>query len=424
MLVQLCFAWTTLLPSSPEVQPSTRVNTATSALAEVFLQGPRPNETRTDDRFEADPPSVDEGPTVDVGGALRFNLQANTWSGPELAPNRGGFDMFRVNIAARYKGLILAGEYRFYAGYQMLKHGYLGYEPLPERLRITAGVLQVPFGILPYASHNYFFNLPYYVGLEDDYDLGFRIHAQIEPIDIDLAFFLNDEGHFTGSSLDSARYSYDLVRVREGVLASAGIPEARGMEETNQGNLRIAIDCKHGPDLHTEFGVSGQVGQTFDRISDQHGLHWAAAAHADGHYGWVNVQFEGGYFDLGRVDDGIGNRDLVTMGAYDAPYAVASRAWFAVANVAVEVPVDFGPLQSITFYQDYSTILKVARAFADSQQSTTGALLTAGPLYLYLDAAVGLNHPWLGPNFLSALGTGDPNADWEVRFNANAGWYF
>ena len=39
---------------------------------------------------------------------------------------------------------------------------------------MQVGVHQVPFGILPWASHNFYFQLPYYLGLEDDYDLGVK----------------------------------------------------------------------------------------------------------------------------------------------------------------------------------------------------------------------------------------------------------
>ena len=37
------------------------------------------------------------------------------------------------------------------------------------------GLTTVPFGILPYTGNNYFFNLNYYAGLEDDADMGIRM---------------------------------------------------------------------------------------------------------------------------------------------------------------------------------------------------------------------------------------------------------
>ena len=51
-------------------------------------------------------------------------------------------------------------------------------------------------------------------------------------------------------------------------------------------------------------------------------------------------------------------------------------------------------------------------------------LVTAGRLLTYFDFAFGKNHPWLGPDYGSALAAGDPNADWELRFNINIGYYY
>ena len=112
------------------------------------------------------------------------------------------------------------------------------------------------------------------------------------------------------------------------------------------------------------------------------------------------------------------------MGAYDAPYAVAAESSFVVVNLALEVPWTDWLMDSVTFYQNYSALLKSEDAFADSHQLVWGALVAAGPIYTYFDWAFGQNHPWLGPNYTSALGRGDPDAPWDLRFNVNLGWYF
>jgi len=41
-----------------------------------------------------------------------------------------------------------------------------------------------------------------------------------------------------------------------------------------------------------------------------------------------------------------------------------------------------------------------------------------------VDWAVGRNHPWLSDQYVRALGPGERNAPWELRFNVNLGWYF
>jgi hypothetical protein len=55
-------------------------------------------------------------------------------------------------------------------------------------------------------------------------------------------------------------------------------------------------------------------------------------------------------------------------------------------------------------------------------------MFTAGNIYTYVDMAAGKNQPWLGSGWTNDLaeGTleGTPDADWEMRFNINIGYYF
>ena len=56
--------------------------------------------------------------------------------------------------------------------------------------------------------------------------------------------------------------------------------------------------------------------------------------------------------------------------------------------------------------------------------NVTGAMFTAGNIYAYFDMAAGKNQPWLGSQWTGALAEGTPDADWEMRFNINVGYYF
>ena len=406
------------LAASPALAEDGAILDATDALD---FQ-PDPDRRATEQRYGAGPIEADE-PTVDVGGALRFNFSWNTWAGDDQFPSASSFDVFRLDVGARYRELVLSAQYRFYAGYSMLQHGYLGTELTDDNLAFRVGVTQVPFGILPYASQSFFFSLLYYVGLEDDYDLGVHFATELGPVDVQLAFFKNDETSYSGSSRDSARYSYDLVKTRPGELAAAGIDEARTGEEVNQTNLRLGWTLEHAEGFSTELGISGQIGQVLDPVLDATSLHWAAAGHVDGDYGWLVVQVQAGAYDVGQARR-VERPELVARGAYDAPYAVAAEAGFVVANVALEVPLDIWLLDSVTLYENYSRLFKAAAGFTDSEQNVVGALLAAGPVYLYGDFALGRNHPWLGPDYTTALGPGDPDAPWHLRFNTNLGWYF
>src|SRR6056297_1628215 len=73
-----------------------------------------------------------ESPEVDIGGALRFNYNLSSWK-PEQK-NRGGdfgYDMFRINAVAAYRGIYVNAEFRHYSeafGGGMLKQGWFGYK--------------------------------------------------------------------------------------------------------------------------------------------------------------------------------------------------------------------------------------------------------------------------------------------------------
>ena len=116
-----------------------------------------------------------EKPEVQIGGALRFNYNLSTWKeGQKIRGGDFGYDMFRINSIASYKGVKLNAEYRLYSesfGGGMLKQGWVEYD-FSENKNLQIGLTQVPFGITQYNSNNWFFNMTYYLGLEDDHDMG------------------------------------------------------------------------------------------------------------------------------------------------------------------------------------------------------------------------------------------------------------
>ena len=360
-----------------------------------------------------------------VGGAIRFNAFYKSWD--ETNKDKSGdfaFDTFRFNADVEYKWLDMSLEYRFYSGYSMLHHGYVEYTSA-NGVRAQVGVSRKPFGLLPYASHNWFFDITYYLGMEDDYDAGVKVI--LPPLgnwDLQFAFYKASEGSYTGDSIDSARYSYDVVRSDQTELGSVGVLEPRTNEETNQFNARGAYTFHHSSKARTEIGISGEYGQLYNGTTTELGYHRAVAVHYNATYGRTNVMFEVLDFAF-RPENPVGQDDrFIVMGAYDAPYKVAAEGSILVANVAYTLPLSGSPVDSLMFYNNYSYLRKREDGFADSQQNVLGMLMTVDRLLVYFDAAFGKNHPWIGSNYGLALAEGVPNADWELRFNINIGYYF
>lgn len=358
----------------------------------------------------------EDKPHFKVGGMLRFNYRYMNWNNESYARinnKEGGeflLDTYGVNVNGSYKGLILSLQYRFYAGYNMLHHGYIGYM-FDKNNQIQLGVTKAPFGILPFASHNWFFSLAYYIGLEDNYGAGIKYIHKTGNWDFRLSFFKSSGGNYTGKSESSSRYSYDIV------------PESGfdGMHsnnrETNQVNARVAY--KLGT---TELGVSGEYGGLYNNKLNQMGYHSAYAVHLNGNYGRLNVMATAiRVFDAPKTIKGISS-DLVVMGAYDFPFEVADKGKLYSLGVSYSVPVNWGPISNLTFYNDFSMYKKDRKEFYTSYHNITGFMITAGDIYTYVDFANGKNNPWLGQ--YSGLGPGVKDAKWKMRFNINIGYYF
>ncbi|MGM0375816.1 MAG: hypothetical protein ACQEQ0_03490 [Bacteroidota bacterium] len=358
---------------------------------------------------------------VDFGGAVRYNIHDQSWNDDNTDP-QFTWDTWRLNVDARTAGVDLSFEYRWYpAGdYHMLHHGWLGYG-FTDDLYMKIGASQVPFGITKFASNSWWFQIPYYVGLEDDYDMGIRFdYTGIENLELNFAYYHQPEPN--GGPGYNSRYSYDLIASGEGTYADDGsFTKPNGaIKETRQFNLRAAYNVSD----NVEIGVSGQFGQNYHQSFDEFEGSSALAAHLVADFG-DGFNFKGEYisYDYGAVDNNGDEVDVVQMAAYNAPYNVAAKGNIMVAGLAYSIPVEWGPISNVQPYVDYSVISKDVSNFESSQHLVPGMLITAGSIYTYVDYAMGKNNAWLG-SWTNGLAAGDPDAEWESRFNINIGYYF
>lgn len=358
-----------------------------------------------------------------IGGALRVNYIYKDWDEDYKGAGEFAFDTARINLDLDADPLIGSFEYRYYRDkfadnrdYSMIQHGWIGWK-FNDHNQVQGGVTKVPFGILPYASHNWFFQLPYYVGYEDDYDLGIKYIGEFGPWNLQAAYFFRDEGHYCGDSDDSARYSYDLVR--EGTDRNA---------ERDQFNLRLTYTFQHRKACSTEIGLSLMAGRVAnDNRLGGWGHRHAFAVHLNGNYDRWNLMLQAlNYeFDVDNDPDLDASPDgtFVTMGAYDASYHVASKATILTAGLAYKLPVDWKSIKSLTFYNDFSLMVKNESGFRDSLQNVIGCAIDASPFFIYIDFAMGRRHPWLGGDWTDGLADGGGESGWHTRFNINIGIY-
>lgn len=356
--------------------------------------------------------NAQDKPTLKLGGALRFNYNYSDWK-PENRIKGGdfGFDMFRINADAAYKRLSLHAEYRFYpksSGGGMLKSGWVGYRP-SEHHQWQLGLTDVPFGLLPYTSNSYFFNINYYLGLEDDADMGLKYTYNDQRWRVDLAFFKNSDllSFSENAPTDDSRYGYDV---------------AGRNKETNQVNARVAY--RFGNDWKSEIGASGMLGQLYNIDTDKNGSRNAFALHYMADYKHFNLKLQYSTYRFHPQNAEGEARNVVALTAYGAPYQVAAKADTYSAALAYTLPVNKGIIDEIKFYNDFSWMNKHDADFADSYQNVTGMMITMGGLYTYVDYIVGNNHAWIGDNWNNAFAAGEDHHGRNARFNINLGYYF
>lgn len=345
-------------------------------------------------------------PDLHIGGALRFNVVRRDFSRDSI-DKRGesGLDLFRLNVNGQLSNILISAEYRHYAFLDTIHHGWVGYE-FEDESQLQLGIHKVPFGILPYASHNSWFGVPYYAGLSDNYDMGIKYQREDGPWTTHLGFYKNEELN-DATNLD--RYSFDVVRVGE-----------QRNEEVNRVNARLAYTFGLGTGCELETGGSFQRADVHNSASGDSGDHWAAALHLDSRCGRWNLQLQGVRYDYDPANpEGIDN-DIVRLGAFGGSHDITGRGDIATANLAYNFDPPWQPVEQLICYNDYSRLFKDLAGASDSQINTIGCAVGSGPIFTYFDYILARDMPFFAGGSMARGG----DDEWHGRFNINIGFYW
>ena len=355
--------------------------------------------------------SKKELPKFKLGGALRFNYNYSDWN--EGHRDRGGdlgYDVFMLHPQASYKNFMLEADARFYStayGGFMLKYGWIGYR-FNEKNHLEFGLTRIPFGIQPSGGNNFFLQISYYVGLEDDSDMGIKFIHKDERWEYALAFFKNADELLFGAKTEVSddRYGYDV---------------AGRNKEINQGNAQLFYNF--GKNVRQRAGISAEFGQLYNLDTRNNGTHYAFAAHYELYWKAVSLKAQVSTYALYPKNAPGEDRALVMMTAYGAPYQVAAKGNIYTFSPSYTFYINKKWIQSIQVYNDFGILQKWNKQFRDSYQNVSGCMLTMGPVCTYIDYALGKHQAWLGPDW-DAFGPGTGSNSWHARFNVNVGYYF
>ncbi len=356
--------------------------------------------------------SEEEKPEVKLGGALRFSYSYADYK--DNAERRVGdfvYDVFRLNVNAKYKDISLHADARYYAesyGGFMLKYGYASYH-IDNHQTFNVGLIPAPFGINPYTANNFYFNAQYYIGLEDDADMGVGYSYSDDRWTFTGVFFKNSDLLSSGdkAEISGARYGYDI---------------AGRNRETNTVNLQGLY--RYGSSVKQELGLSLQYGGLYNLDTEKMGHQSAIALHYTAQYKRWDLKTEYFYYKMDPKNAEGESNDYITMTAFEGPYNVAAEGQGFSAGLSYKLPIKSKFLSEIKFYNDFSMINKLKDSYKDSYQNALGCQLTTGPIYTCIDYILAKRHSWIGGDWTNSFADGGHNGDWNTLFNINVGYYF
>ncbi len=355
--------------------------------------------------------NAQEEKAVRINGVLRFNYNNSSWK-PEQQKRGGdlGFETVIFRPSVVYKKLKFKADFRFYSaafGGAMLKYGWVGYSPNSSS-QFQLGLTQVPFGNEPFNSYSWFFSMPYYLGFEDDHDMGLKYILNKEVYQFQIAFFKNAETLNFGnaSKLDSARYSYDL---------------SGRNKEINQLNLKFAY--KFGKEKSSNLNLSLMYGGIYNIVRQTQGNRYAVAV--AGNFKLTDLELKVQAMQYAMYPDDLDEyTDIVEMAAFNSPYLVAAEGRVFTVGLQYTFSFENRLVDKVQVYNDFAVFDKTQSDYYDSFMNVLGFMTQIEDFYIYTDLGYGKDHPWLGPEWTNALGTGTEDAEWEYRFNINLGYYF
>ncbi|PWJ42420.1 hypothetical protein [Sediminitomix flava] len=352
-----------------------------------------------------------------LGGAVWLRSALQNWEQSNQANQRGFyFDQFRISVNGNYgieKNTFLkfSAQVRWWSYQFAVHHMWVGVE-FDKAHTLRYGITEAPFGAMPSISSSFWYSLNYYLGMESDHDAGLHYIYKKGPIDLQLAYFRNEEYNIPTAT---NRWAPDLV-----------INGDQQNFERNQLNARFAYTFGYDTENKTEIGISGEVGAINNQVERGDGFRWASALHYVGNYGQWNpyAQFLRYEFEPNNPE-GVDDR-TVLLGFFSDQRLIASKAFTVVGGLRKYWDINWWLFDNFSAYIEYSGVYKDESSFSDSQIINPGFVLQAGPFYIWTDFMAAQNAWFFNDSFEnSGLGAGsaDSNA-WEFRYNFSLEWYF
>jgi len=319
------------------------------------------------------------------GVTTMFSYSFRNWvTGDKAEMGRLGFDSFRIWAQTDVdKKLFAAVQYRFYEGWQMPTHLYIGWH-IDTQNTLQLGHTWVPFGF-GYQPYDDWGNIAFYVGLQDDYDYGMTWEGNYGFLKVHAGFFKNQQL----SSSSTFRYDADIYSgdVGDDHLISV----AKKNEEVNQFNLRLEV-LPSGTNWNMNIGISGMAGQIYNQTFDDKGSRYAAAFHAGLDMGDFHINAQQTWYQYTQTlgDSATQDqKDFINMSSWAFAYEIPASANIFTTAAAYDIMGE-----KLTAYGSYS-YLWGGTSQAESQLISLGLRTIWDSFEVFAETYYGMNDPQL-----------------------------
>ena len=238
-------------------------------------------------------------------------------------------------------------------------------------------------------------------------NLGVNYHFELpSAIKVDLAYFTTDSGNYVGNSLDSARYSANLVKSKN--------PVETDLQEKDMWIARLdqPLSFLNNDALNISVGASYWLSEIYNHKNAQHG-----SRHAWTLFNKINYKNLGISLTAGELS--IKNEDSVSpytsnFGSFDSEYTIANKGHFYTIDTHYKFNNVMNSL-NITPYLVYSGFNKKDSYFDDSMRHIIGASFDYKKVSFYTEYIMSKNDPFIGGTKYS-LAAGD-DGKWNKLLN-------
>lgn len=347
---------------------------------------------------------------VTISGAVRANYQDKHY-GENADDQKIKFDAAILKVAYESPNWFGNAEYRCYqydqfCDFSTLVYGYAGYHINPTD-QITVGLQPIPFGPSRFWDSSFYASINNTIGLQDVHNLGVNYHFELaSATKVDLAYFMEDGGHYHGDSRDAARYSANLVKSSD--------QSKTQLKEKNMWMMRVIQDLNFPvvTDLKSSIGASYWYSDIDNKKTNTDGSRktWSV-------FGSLNYHNFSTTLTVGKLS--IDNKDVLSpnssaLGSFDSEYELASEGYFYTFDSRYAVQ-NLRPNLTVSPYLMLSAYDKKQHDFKNSQRHAVGVAWDYKNLSLYTEYLMSKNDVFIGGNSAS-LAQGD-DGQWNKLFN-------